>query len=56
VPSSVDIAEHWRKLAIEARAAADELTDPDAKQIMLSIAEGYELLTRRAEARKEKPN
>jgi hypothetical protein len=29
---------HWRKLAMEARAVSDELTDPDAKWIMLRIA------------------
>jgi hypothetical protein len=52
VPSNVDNAERWRKLAEEARAVADQLTDPGAKQIMVRIAEGYELLTRRAEARK----
>jgi hypothetical protein len=53
VQSNLDNAERWRKLAEEARAVADELTDLDAKQIMLSIAEGYELLTRHAEARKK---
>jgi hypothetical protein len=54
VPSkNVDVAEHWRKLALEARAVANELTDPDAKRIMLDIAEGYELLTRRAEQREK---
>jgi hypothetical protein len=54
VPSkNVDVAEHLRKLALEARAVANELTDPDAKRIMLDIAEGYELLTRRAEQREK---
>jgi hypothetical protein len=53
VPSNLDNAERWRKLAEEARAVAEQLTDLDAKQIMLRIAEGYELLTRRAEARKK---
>ena len=56
VPSSIDIAEHWRKLAREARAVAVELTDPDAKLIMINIAEGYELLARRAEAREKNSN
>ena len=56
VPLNVDIAEHWRKLALEARAVANELTDPDAKQIMLRIAEGYELLARRAEEREKNSN
>ena len=52
--SEIDSGERWRKLAEEARAVADQLTDLDAKQIMLSIAEGYELLTRHAEAHKKK--
>jgi hypothetical protein len=53
MPTHDDAAERWRSLAAEARAAADALTDPEAKRIMLSIAEGYEVLARRAEARKK---
>ncbi|MFZ1103412.1 MAG: hypothetical protein WAN86_11315 [Hyphomicrobiaceae bacterium] len=40
-------------MAAEARAVANEMTDPQARQIMLKIAEGYERLARRAEARKK---
>ena len=43
----------WQTLAAEARAAAAELVDPEAKRIMLDIASGYDLLARRAEARKK---
>jgi hypothetical protein len=50
---SVLRTERWQTLAVEARSAADELTDPEAKRIMLSIADGYEVLARRAEARKK---
>jgi hypothetical protein len=53
MPSEVDVAERWRTLAAEARAAADEMTDPDAKRTLVNIAEGYERLARRAEARKK---
>ncbi|TMJ72826.1 MAG: hypothetical protein E6G91_09830 [Alphaproteobacteria bacterium] len=53
MPSNVDIAERWRTLAAEARAAADEMTDPESKRALLNIAEGYERLARRAEARKK---
>jgi hypothetical protein len=34
----------WRKLAADARAVADQLTDPQSKQIMISIAQAYERL------------
>ena len=53
MPADADVAERWRTLAAEARAAAAGLTDPEAKRIMLSIADGYEVLARRAEARKK---
>jgi hypothetical protein len=56
VPSEIDVAEHWRTLAAEARARADEMSDPEAKRIMLSIAEGYERLARRADAGKNPRN
>jgi hypothetical protein len=38
---------------VEEIAVADQMTDLDTKQIMLSIAEGYEHLTRHGEARKK---
>ena len=53
MPSDADVAERWRSLAADARAAAIELTAPEAKRIMLSIAEGYERLARRAEVRRK---
>jgi len=39
-----DDPKHWRQLAQDARAAADQLDDPDARKTMLEIAEGYEQL------------
>ena len=56
MPSEIDVAEHWRTLAAEARARADEMSDPEAKRIMVSIAEGYKRLARRADAGKNPRN
>ena len=53
MPTHDNAAERWRTLAAEARAAADEMTDPEAKRTLLNIAEGYERLALRAEARKK---
>jgi hypothetical protein len=42
---------HWCDRAEEARAHAEQMTDRDAKQTMLEIAEQYEMLAKRAEER-----
>jgi hypothetical protein len=42
---------HWRDRAEEARNRADQLDDPQSKSAMLRIADDYELLAERAEAR-----
>jgi hypothetical protein len=52
--SDADDGDRWRTLAAEARATADGLVDPQAKRIMRDIAKGYELLARRADARRKK--
>ena len=51
MPSFADDPAHWRKRADEARAMAEQMTDRDAKQMMLGIAEDYEKLAKRAEER-----
>ena len=53
MPADADVAERWRTLAAEARATAEELRDLEAKRLMLSIADGYEVLARRADTRKK---
>jgi hypothetical protein len=44
-------AKHWRDRAQEARAQAEQMSDPQAKSDMLGIADGYERLAMRAEER-----
>lgn len=54
VPSHLDSADHWRRLAEEARTVAAQLTSQDARQVLLNIAEAYERLAAHAEAREKK--
>jgi hypothetical protein len=42
-------AQHWRNRAKEARAQAEQMSDPQAKQQLLEIASGYERLAKLAE-------
>jgi len=41
MPAADDDAERWQRLAEEALAVAERMTDPEAKRAMLIIAEGY---------------
>jgi hypothetical protein len=47
-----DPALRWRALADEARTIADQMSDPQQKLILLTIARGYERLAERAMARR----
>jgi hypothetical protein len=42
---------YWRSRGEEARAVAEHLTTPEAKRIMLSVAESYDKLAEGAEER-----
>lgn len=44
-------AKHWRERAEEARVHAHDMKEPIARETMLKIAEEYEKLAKRAEAR-----
>jgi hypothetical protein len=50
-----DDPKHWRERADEARAVAEIVRDPDAKQAMLKVAEGYERLVKLAEEEATSP-
>jgi hypothetical protein len=47
----INDAQHWRERAKEARAMSDKIVDPVAKAAMLKIAESYDEIAVRAEAR-----
>jgi hypothetical protein len=46
-------AEHWRERAEEARAHAEQMKSPDAKQALYKIAEIYDQLAEQAERNTE---
>ena len=47
----IDDPQHWRERAAEARTLAELMTDSDARQKMLGVAEGYDQLAKGAEQR-----
>jgi hypothetical protein len=49
--SDENLVAQWRALAAEARAIAAELNSPEARKLMLKIADAYERLVRYAEDR-----
>ena len=51
----LDDAKHRHERAMEARAMADQIDDPVAKEAMLKIAEGYSRIAERAEERARHP-
>ena len=52
-----DDPKFWRVRAKEARFQADQISDPASKRAMLSIADTYDRMAKRVEARlTEKPS
>jgi hypothetical protein len=47
----LDDPQHWRDLAEEARAMADDMSEGQFKQTMLNIVADYERLAKRCEER-----
>jgi hypothetical protein len=50
-PPRISDPQHWHKRATQARGAAETITDPVLKRMMLEVAAGYERLAKRAEER-----
>jgi hypothetical protein len=51
MPVIYGTTQHWLERAREAREMAAHMRDPEAKRSMLAIADGYEKVAKRAEAR-----
>jgi hypothetical protein len=47
-----DNVQHWLNRAKEARAKAEQMTEPDVKQIMLAVAASYEKIVKHIKGRK----
>ena len=48
-------AKHWQDRAEEARVHADQMSDPEARRMMLEVAAGYDKLAKRAEQKRIRP-
>jgi len=51
VPGITVDAERWRQRAAKARAEAEQMRHPDARQAMLRVAEACDRVARSAEAK-----
>lgn len=51
MPAIYGSSEHWIARAKEAREMAAQIDDREAKQAMIAVAENYEKIAKRAEAR-----
>ena len=51
MPTTFGTPEQWRSHAKEARALAKQMRDPEAKIALLRVAECYDTIAKRAEAK-----
>lgn len=49
--SDANLAQHWRALAKKALEVADQMSDPDAEEVMWRLALRYERMAKHAESR-----
>jgi hypothetical protein len=49
-------AQHWRRLADDARVSAARIDDPDGKRRMLEMADAYDQSAEEAEQRSAAPH
>ena len=53
MPNSINDPKHWHDRAAEMRALSDNIKDVRARAMMLKLAEDYDTLADRAEARSD---
>ncbi len=51
MPTTFNSPKQWRSRAQEARVLAKQMRDPESKLALLRVAESYEKIAKRAEAR-----
>ena len=51
MPTALGTPQHWRERAREARDMADHMEDPEGKRSMFEVAERYEHIAKRSEAK-----
>jgi len=51
MPHRVDDPKPWRKLAADARKLAKSMADPNARNLVMAVADGYDRVAEIAEKR-----
>jgi hypothetical protein len=51
MPTTFGTPAYWQERAEEARALAEDMNDAEARRAMLAVAENYEKIAKRAEAK-----